>query len=115
MNTFKKQTFDQTEFSTLHHLQHDSRFHTNTNFSTPLHETTLYADNNTVKIYLVRKKTLTQGIVIVGHFPQTPRKYHAKDSPMTVVLLRCVSSLLSTLHKVDWVFKRQGSLFETVT
>jgi len=54
--------------------------------------------------------------MIVGHFPQTPRKYHAKDSLIdSVVVLRYVSPLLSTLHNVDWVFKRQESLDGTVT
>lgn len=51
-----------------------------------------WTNNNTVKIYLARKKTLTQGTMIVGHFPQTPRKYHAKDWLMT--LLFCAAYLL---------------------
>jgi hypothetical protein len=33
----------------------------------------------------------------------------------SVLLLRCVSPLLSTLHNVDWAFKRQESLVEAVT
>ena len=80
-------------FSTLHHLTQDSHFHTNTTFSSPLHETTPYTDNNTVKIYLIRKKTLSQVTMIVGHFPQTPRKYHAKHSLMTLLFF-CAAYLL---------------------